>query len=89
MKTAAVICPARFLDPAAFHNTLQAWGYSIRYYAAYDAFTFDPDDTDLVIVLGGPIGAYELEDHLFTVQRDSQCAQCLPDTVDPRGPKGK
>ena len=66
MKTAAVICHARFLDLAAFDDTLQSWGYPIRYYdAGYDAFTFDPVDTDLVIVLGGPIGAYELEEYPF------------------------
>ena len=66
MKTAAVICHARFLDLAAFDETLQASGYQFRYYGAgYDAFTFDPVDPDLVVVLGGPIGAYELEDYPF------------------------
>lgn len=66
MKTAAVICHARFLDLATFDETLRACGYQIRYYdAGYDAFTFDPVDADLVVVLGGPIGAYELEDYPF------------------------
>ena len=66
MKTAAVICHARFLDLAAFDETLRAGGYHIRYYdAGYDAFTLDPIDTDLVVVLGGPIGAHELEDYPF------------------------
>ena len=40
MKTAAVICHARFLDLAAFEETLQASGYQFRYYdAGCDAFT--------------------------------------------------
>lgn len=66
MKNAAVICHARFLDLAAFAETLQGCGYAIRYYdAGYAAFTFDPVDTDIVVVLGGPIGAYELEDYPF------------------------
>jgi anthranilate/para-aminobenzoate synthase component II len=66
MKNAAVICHARFLDLAAFAETLQVCGYAIRYYdAGYDAFTFDPVDTDVVVVLGGPIGAYEREDYPF------------------------
>jgi GMP synthase (glutamine-hydrolysing) len=45
---------------------LQAGGYHIRYYdAGCDALTLDPVDTDLLVVLGGPIGAYELEDYPF------------------------
>src|SRR6267143_1227341 len=66
MKTAAVICHARFLDLAAFEETLQASGYQIHYYdAGYDAFTFDPVNEDLVVVLGGPISVYEQEDYPF------------------------
>lgn len=66
MKTAAVICHARFLDLTAFDETLQASGYQFRYYdAGYDTLTFDPVDPDLVLALGGPIGAYELDDYPF------------------------
>jgi len=66
MKTAAVICHARFLDLAAFDKPLRSCGYEVHYYdAGYDEFTFDPVETDLVVVLGGPIGAYELEDYPF------------------------
>src|SRR5262249_41011775 len=65
-KTAAVICHARYLDLAAFDEPLRACGYHIRYYdAGYDSFGFDPVDTDLVTVLGGPISAYDLEDYPF------------------------
>lgn len=66
MKTAAVICHARYLDLAAFDEPLRACGYHIRYYdAGCDALTFDPVGPDLVMALGGPIGAYELEDYPF------------------------
>ena len=72
MKTAAVICHARFLDLAAFDKPLQSCGYEVRYYdAGYDAFTFDPVETDLVVVLGGPIGAYELEDSPFIADENA------------------
>jgi GMP synthase (glutamine-hydrolysing) len=33
--------------------------------AGYEAFTFESVDTDQVVVLGGPIGAYELEAYPF------------------------
>lgn len=66
MKTAAIVCHARFLDLAAFDEPLQAAGYLIRYFdAGCDALTFDPVATDLVVVLGGPMGAYEVEDYAF------------------------
>jgi GMP synthase (glutamine-hydrolysing) len=66
MKTAAVICHARYLDLAAFDQPLRACGYHIRYCdARYDSFDFDPVDTDLVTALGGPIAAYERENYPF------------------------
>ena len=66
MKIAAAICHARFLDLAAFDETLRAGGYQIHYFdAGYDPFTFDPVDADLVVVLGGPIAAYDKEDYPF------------------------
>lgn len=69
MKTAAVVCHARFLDLAAFDAPLHASGYQIHYYdAGYNAFTFDPVDPNLVVVLGGPISAYELEDYPFLAE---------------------
>ena len=68
MNTAAVICHARFLDLGAFDETLRSRGYQIRYYdAGYEALTFDPVDVNLVVVLGGPIAAYQLEDYPFIV----------------------
>jgi hypothetical protein len=52
MKTAAVICHARYLDLAAFDEPLRACGYHVRYYdAGYDSFGLDPVATDLVTVL--------------------------------------
>jgi GMP synthase (glutamine-hydrolysing) len=66
VKTAAIICHARFLDLAAFDETLRASGYQIRYFdAGCDDLTFDPTAPDLVVALGGPIAAYQLEDYPF------------------------
>lgn len=66
MKTAAIVCHARFLDLAAFDETLRGSGYQICYFdAGCDDLAFDPVDTDLVVVLGGPIAAYEVEDYPF------------------------
>ena len=54
MKTAAIICHARFLDLAGFDETLRAAGYQIRYYdAGCDDLTFDSVAPDLLVALGG------------------------------------
>ena len=66
MKTAAIICHARFLDLAAFDETLRACGYQIRYFdAGCDDLTFAATTPDLVVVLGGPIAAYQTKDYPF------------------------
>ena len=66
MRTAAIICHARFLDLAAFDETLRASGHQIHYFdAGCDDLAWDPVAPDLVVVLGGPIGADELENYPF------------------------
>ena len=63
IKTAAIICHARFLDLAAFGEILDQKGYRVRYYdAGQDALSFDADP-DVLIALGGPVGAYERSDY--------------------------
>jgi GMP synthase (glutamine-hydrolysing) len=63
MKIAAVICHARFLDLASFEEILGQKGYAVNYYdAGQDDLTFD-DDPDILITLGGPVGAYERSDY--------------------------
>jgi GMP synthase (glutamine-hydrolysing) len=66
MKSAAIICHARFLDLASFDDILRGRGYAIHYHdAGCDPLTFDPVEADLVVALGGPISAYRLEDYPF------------------------
>jgi GMP synthase (glutamine-hydrolysing) len=66
-KTAAVIQHVHFEDLAAFAPALERNGYAIRYHeAARDDL---PDralfDCDLLVILGGPIGAYEEDSYPF------------------------
>jgi GMP synthase (glutamine-hydrolysing) len=63
VKTAAVICHARFLDLAAFGDVLAARGFHVRYYdAGQDDLPLDAD-CDVLIALGGPVGAYQRSDY--------------------------
>lgn len=63
LKTAAVICHARFLDLASFAEVLGRKGYAARYYdAGRDDLLID-DSPDILITLGGPVGAYERADY--------------------------
>lgn len=59
MKQAAVVQHVAFEDLGSIHGALQARGYAVRY---LDAAIDDLDgagDSDLLVILGGPIGAYE------------------------------
>jgi len=62
-KTAAIICHARYLDLAAFGDILDQKGYRVRYYdAGQDDLALDADP-DVLITLGGPVGAYQRSDY--------------------------
>jgi GMP synthase (glutamine-hydrolysing) len=56
-----------FEDLGSFEPVLRAAGYAITYVeAGYDDLTaLDPLSSDLVVVLGGPIGAYDDGDYPF------------------------
>jgi len=59
MKTAAVICHARFLGLASFADPLRQRGYAVRYYdAGLDDLSYD-EDPDVLIALGGPVSAFQ------------------------------
>ena len=63
VKIAAVICHARFLDLAAFGEILDQKKYRVRYYdAGHETLSLDADP-DVLITLGGPVGAYERTDY--------------------------
>ena len=63
IRTAAVICHARFLDLASFGEIPGQKGYDVRYYdAGQDSLSLD-GEPDVLITLGGPVGAYERSDY--------------------------
>jgi GMP synthase (glutamine-hydrolysing) len=67
MKTATVIRHVAFEDLATFAPILQQHGYAVRYHEAAIDNLAAPEvrDCDLLIVLGGPIGAYEEDKYPF------------------------
>ena len=67
MKTAAVIRHVHFEDLGAFEGVLTSSGYQVQYCEAgiSDLRTPELADCDLLVVLGGPIGAYEEDKYPF------------------------
>jgi len=67
MKQAVAISHVAFEDMGSFAVVLEQAGYSLRYLeAGWDDLTsLDPLAPDLLVVLGGPIGAYEEELYPF------------------------
>ncbi|MBI1338782.1 glutamine amidotransferase [bacterium] len=65
MKSAIAIRHVGFEDLGAFAPALRAAGYQVHYWdtGEQELWTLEPVKTDLLIVLGGPIGAYE--DHAY------------------------
>ena len=64
MKTALVICHARFLDLGSFEEVLTTHGYRTIYLdAGHDELALNGLDPDVVITLGGPVSAYDLADY--------------------------
>lgn len=61
MKTAIAIRHLAFEDLGTFEDVLAARGFQLRYVEAGDddLSSFDPQEPDLLAMLGGPIGAYE------------------------------
>ncbi|MBD9544759.1 glutamine amidotransferase [Ensifer sp. ENS04] len=64
-KTALAIRHVAFQDLGSLAGPLQEAGYSVSYHdaAGHDLTTIDPLDSDLLIVLGGPMGVYEDEQY--------------------------
>lgn len=69
MKLATVIRHLAFEDLGSLEPVLSQQGYSIQYLEAGmdDLSAIAPLNTDLLIVLGGPIGAYDEQDYPFLV----------------------
>lgn len=65
-KTAVAIRHVHFEDLGAFEPVLRDAGYQIRYCdIGLDDPAAVPSDTDLLVVLGAPIGAYEEDKYPF------------------------
>ena len=67
MKTAFALRHLAFEDLGLIEPVLKARGFEVRYHeAGVDDFNaVDLDAVDLLIVLGGPIGAYETDNYPF------------------------
>lgn len=68
-KTAVVIRHVPFEDLGTFEGVLAGRGYTVAYREAGvdDLAAIDPTEPDLLIVLGGPIGAYEEAEYPFVM----------------------
>jgi GMP synthase (glutamine-hydrolysing) len=84
MKIAAVIRHVHFEDLGAFEAVLNQRGYAIRYHEAgiHDLQSPGLRQCELLIVLGGPIGAYEEDQYPFLLHEirtvESRLAAGLP-----------
>ena len=67
MKTAVAIRHVGFEDLGAFAPAIRDAGFAIRYHdvGARNPRTPETENADLLIVLGGPIGAYEVDSYPF------------------------
>ena len=70
MKTAIAIRHVHFEDLGSLEPALESAGYEIRYAdcCVNDIAALDPVAPDLVVVLGGPIGAYQ--ENLYPTVKD-------------------
>lgn len=70
LRTAVALRHVAFEDLGAFQTVLEAAGYKVHYYdVGVDAlWTLEPVKTELVIVLGGPIGVYETDRYPFLAE---------------------
>lgn len=79
MKTATVLRHVQFEDLGSFQSLLESAGYAITYRTVGDDdfLAFDPLASDLLVVLGGPIGVYEEEVYPFLAPEKALIAQRL------------
>lgn len=67
LRTAVAIRHVPFEDLGAFAGPIEEAGYTIHVYDAGvdELWTLDPVKTELIVVLGGPIGAYDEDKYPF------------------------
>jgi GMP synthase (glutamine-hydrolysing) len=70
LKTAVAIRHLAFEDLGTFEPVLRKAGFKVHYYdvGIDELWTLEPVKTELVIVLGGPIGAYEDDKYPFLAE---------------------
>lgn len=67
LRTAVAVRNLAFEDLGCFEDGLQQAGYKVHYYdvGLDDLWTLDPIKTELLVVLGGPIGANDEDDYPY------------------------
>ncbi len=67
LRNAVAIRHVQFEDLGSFEAALTAAGYKVHYHdvGLVDLRTLEPVKTELVIVLGGPVGAYDTDTYPF------------------------
>ena len=79
LKTALCLRHLAFEDLGILEQILPSYGYQITYLeaTASDLTKLNPLEADLLVILGGPIGVYELEDYPFLQTETQLIAQRL------------
>ena len=79
LKTAVALRHVAFEDLGSFEAVLAAAGYKVHYYdiGVHELWTLEPVKTELVIVLGGPIGVYETDAYPFLAEELDFLAACV------------
>ncbi len=79
LKTAAAIRHVHFEDLGTFEAVLADAGYEVQYLdiGVHDLSALDPVATDLVVVLGAPVGVYETDAYPFLEQERSLLSKRL------------
>lgn len=70
LRTAIAIRHVHFQDLGIFEAVLNGAGYKLHYHDIWvsDFETLDPQEPDLLIVLGGPVGVQETDAYPFLIQ---------------------
>ncbi len=70
MKNAIIIRHVPFEDLGNLGSVLHQRGYAVKYLEAGSGYLqqFDPLAPDLLVILGGPIGAYDEQDYPFLLE---------------------
>jgi GMP synthase (glutamine-hydrolysing) len=71
LRTAVAIRHVHFEDLGVFEAVLAGVGYKTHYHdtGVHDLWTIDPLKTDLVVILGAPVGVYEADDYPFLAEQ--------------------